>query len=186
MEYFTLHTVQYIVQCTLHSAHCKLLIYHFFQDSSSCERYSRPVGDNPWDISGEDSGSNKDWDPLKAQEDSTHSDNEPVNEAGAVTSRTSSGNQAVVYEDPEIRVYMDPPVERPDMDTDKDSDDFDQPDGLIHHFLRLLLGSGADARKRANKGGKQQRLDAEEESEDDQEVGDGDRRPVRRPPSIRD
>ena len=55
-----------------------------------------------------------------AQEDSTDSDNEPVNnnDAGAVTSSTSSGNQAVVNEDPEVRVYMDPPVERPDMDTD--------------------------------------------------------------------
>lgn len=148
--------------------------------------------DNPWDedISGEDSGSDKDWGPPQAQEDSTDSDNEPVNnnEAGAVTSSTSSGNQAVVNEDPEVRVYMDPPVERPDMDTDKDSDDSDQPDGLIHHFSHRLLGSGAHSRKRkrANKGGRQQRLEAEEESEDDQELGDGDRRPVRRPPSIRD
>ena len=35
-----------------------------------------------------------------------------------MTSSTSSGNQAVVNEDPEVRVYMDPPVERPDMDAD--------------------------------------------------------------------
>ena len=79
--------------------------------------------DNPWDedISGEDSGSDKDWGPPQAQEDSTESDNEPVNNYGAeaVTSSTSSGNQAVMNEDPEVRVYMDPPVERPDMDTQR-------------------------------------------------------------------
>ena len=77
-----------------------------------------------------------------------------------MTSSTSSGNQAVMNEDPEVRVYMDPPVERPEMVTVKDSDDSDQPDGLIHHFSHCLLCSGAHARKRkrANKGGRQQRL----------------------------
>ena len=50
--------------------------------------------------------------------------------------------------DPEVRVYMDPPVERHGVDTYKDSDDSDQPDGLIHHFSSQILGSGAHSRKR--------------------------------------
>ena len=76
----------------------------------------------------------------------------------------STGNRAVVHEESEIRVYIDPPEEHADGDTDKDSDDSDEPDGLIHHFPRRLLESGAQARKRKRSGigGRNRRLEADE------------------------
>ncbi len=65
----------------------------------------------------------------------------------------------------EVRVYIDPPQERADGDTDQDSDDSDFPDGLIHHFPRRILESGAQVRKRKRSsiGGRNRRLEADEE-----------------------
>ena len=135
------------------------------------------------DISGDDSGSDKDWGPGREDSDDDDSNEEPV--AG------SSGNRAIVHDQAEVRVYMDPPVERQDGDTDVDSDDSDQPEGLVQHFPRRILGSGAQSRKRkrADIGGRQRRLETEEDSEDRSQEpgGSGDRRPPagRRPPTTR-
>lgn len=142
------------------------------------------------DISGEDSGSDKDWSPACDQGDSNDSDDETENSVvDRMMTLGSSGNRAIVHEEAEVRVYMDPPVERPDGDTDRDSDDSDQPEGLVLHFPRRILGSGAQTRKRKKSsiGGRQRRLEADEESVDGEAGDGGDMRPSagRRPPTIR-
>ena len=67
------------------------------------------------DISGEDSGSDKDYVPARDQ-DSSSSDEETINQKQ--NRKKTSENQASVSEDAELRIYIDPPVERAEGDTD--------------------------------------------------------------------
>ena len=67
------------------------------------------------DISGEDSGSDKDYVPARDQ-DSSSSDEETINQKQ--NRKKTSENQARVREDAELRIYIDPPVERAEGDTD--------------------------------------------------------------------
>jgi hypothetical protein len=99
---------------------------------------------------------------------------------------------------PEVRVYIEPPVERAEGDTDRDSgkkllkemglflvqgdisstdvfssDDSDEPTGEVRHLPRRLLNVRAEAkkRKRSDIGNKTRRLEADESGEEDS--GDG-------------
>ena len=63
---------------------------------------------------------------------------------------------------------MDPPVERADGDTDRDSDDSDEPTGLVTHLPRRLLGSQAQMRKRKRAPLNRTSLEADSDDEDDE------------------
>ena len=99
------------------------------------------------DITGEDSGSDKDWSPAHDQDDLESDDQPKNNKQDQIMTAGSKGNQAVVQEESEVRVYMDPPVEYTNRDTDRDSDDSDQPYNLVQHFPRHSQGSGSQLRK---------------------------------------
>ena len=84
------------MQCKLHTANLSI----FYRTGLTVNDIADLLEDNPWDsedISGEDSGSDKDWGPAQDQEDSFDSNIEPDNnEAGVVASgTTSSGNRAM-------------------------------------------------------------------------------------------
>lgn len=67
----------------------------------------------------------------------------------------------------EVRVYMNPPVEKADGDTDKDSDDSDEPSCLVKHLPRRLLGAGAKKRQ-TRRTGVGKRVEAVSDSDDDE------------------
>jgi hypothetical protein len=74
--------------------------------------------------------------------------------------------------DPEIRVYMDPPVPSTG-DTDQDSDDSDEPAGKVLHLPRRLLAAGAHKKvKRAkiSTGRLVQEADTSDDDIEDQET----------------
>ena len=85
----------------------------FYRNVLSVNEITDLFDDIP-DISGDDSGSDKDWRPARDQ-DSSSSDEETINHKQ--DRKKTSGNQAIVNENAELRVYTDPPVERAEEDT---------------------------------------------------------------------
>lgn len=67
----------------------------------------------------------------------------------------------------ETRVYLEPPIERADGDTDKDSDDSDEPTGLVCHLPRRILREHAEKRRRRRAVTNQATLEADSDDEDD-------------------
>ena len=64
----------------------------------------------------------------------------------------------------EVRVFVDPPVEREDGGTDKDSDDSDNPEGVVDHLPRRILGGPASVNKKRRASNKR-RLEADSDEE---------------------
>ena len=70
----------------------------------------------------------------------------------------------VVNDRAEVRVFVDPPVEREDGGTDKDSDDSDNPEGVADHLPRRILGGTASVNKKRRASNKR-RLEADSDEE---------------------
>ncbi len=109
----------------------------------------------------------------------TAADNEaaPDNNAAGCSNASTNGNRkktvkkTVITAAPpqgEIRVYMDPPDEKGDGDTDVDSDDSDEPDGIADHLPRRLLKAGAQKRtkQKSAAGNRLETVSSEEEDDD--------------------
>ena len=67
-----------------------------------------------------------------------------------------------------MRVFVDPPVEREDGGTDKDSDDSDNPEGLVDHLPRRILGGTASVNKKSRASNKR-RLEADSDEEGEEQ-----------------
>ena len=88
------------------------------------------------------------------------SDMDPDYKEDEVDSESGSEQER---EGEEVDIFMEPPVERANGDTDVDSDDSDSPTGKVDHLPRRLLQGGAQKRTRRRK--EKVVSDSEEEEE---------------------
>lgn len=125
----------------------------------------------------ENDGDDSDRDPdyIVDEAGCSSSDDEQEDSSSEQDMFVKAGKRTPAEE--EIRVYMDPPVERPDGDTDKDSDDSDEPTGLVSHLPRRLLGEHAEKQRRRRAPLNKQHLEAASDTDDDDDL------PIREDPT---